>query len=361
MGGQRRGRPKASSLARCGPGPRSSTIAGSIGAARRALILGSVVLTSACKGSDGLANPPAERSVADVVTPEVAQHVRNGQFELPAPAPGAVPEISRDQAEALAKGWLITLAPSVRGYLEHARGGPIDLAHLRPCGRTLYAESAYEPPAANVAGDPRLAPVTRPYGPFWLVTLCTPTGLAQVALAVSAYSTDLVLGPDGRLRAPGVFHQGGWFVWEGIPVDESKRFSITPEEAALRVADSTGARIAKLPRLVIPGPPREGIPLYARWRMALDRPVLVRPITRGAPPQQFAEVWVGADIPSGRIRFLAPDPLQPAIDSVAYPSNVGPTTRRGDKIEYAWYYARRRPEVPVRLMPVSVGASAQGE
>lgn len=321
---------------------------------------GSIVLTSGCKGSDAISTPHPQRSLAEVVTPEVAEHLRSGIFDLESPLPGPVPEIDRQQAEAIAKAWLITFAPYVRSYLERRRGGRIDLERLRPCGRTLYGESPYEPPAPDLARDPRLQPTIRGYGPFWLVTLCTPAGSPEVGLGVSAYSTDLVVAPDGTVGAPGVSYQGNWFVWDAIPINEAKRFLLTPEEAALRAADSTGARIASVPRLVAPAGPRTPSPLYARWQMALDRPVRLRPIGAGDAVHSSRELWVGFDISSDRIRFLSADPVQPATDSVRYPSNTGPNTRRGDKIEYAWYYARRRPDVPVRLSPVAVDSVARG-
>ena len=324
------------------------------------LLAGSVMAMFGCRGPDAVSTPP-ERSLAEVVTPEVANHLVHGKFDLKSPAPGLVPEIDVRQAEAIAKAWVVTFGQNVRGYLEEGRGGPVDLEHLSPCGRTLYAESAYEPPAPNVTTDPRLVPISRPYGPFWLVTLCGPTGSPQVALALSAYSTDLVVGPDGKVGAPGVFYQGGWFVWEGIPEDGSKRFLVTPEEAALRVADSTGARVASIPRLIVPGPPRDGIPLYARWQIAVDRVVTLRPAIAGSgPARQAQQLYVGLHIPSGRVRFLAPDSIQPSLDSVTYPSNTGPNTQRGDKIEYTWYFAHRRVDVPVRMSAVSVDLVAGG-
>jgi len=340
--------------------PPASAARRTVGRSHRTIVVGSVVAVVACGGAEPMSTRP-QRSLAEAVTPEVANQLVNGQFNLQSPTPGAVPRIDLRQAEAIAKGWVVTFGQNVRGYLEQGRGAPIDLGHLSPCGRTLYAESAYEDPAPSELTDPRLIPIVRPYGPFWIVTLCSPAGSPEVALAVSAYSTDLVIGPDGKISAPGVFYQGGWFVWEGIPESAFKRFLVTPEDAALRVADSTGARVASVPRLITPAPPRAGIPLYARWQVAVDRSVGLRPAIAGARiARQSRQLYVGADAPSGRIRFLAADSIQPAGDSVRYPTNAGPNSRRGDQTVFGWYLAHRRDGMPARLIPASVDSVGGG-
>ena len=126
----------------------------------------------------------------------------------------------------------------------------------------LYAQSPFDAPPEEMP-----APFQRPYGPWWLVTLCA-GGVPTVSLAVSAWATDLSI-VEGKLRFP--FFSGNEFFPVGIPVGHVGEFPSAPETAASTVASRSGRRITSVPELIMPY--REsGIPQSARWRMSLESP-----------------------------------------------------------------------------------------
>ncbi len=90
----------------------------------------------------------------------------------------------------------------------------------------------------------------------------------MVLLGISAYATDVRIENDA-IRLPKI--SGNEFTWRAIPKSVA-RFPVSPEASAVRVAKQSGARIAAIPRMVMPDF-RNGGPEAARWELTLDTAV----------------------------------------------------------------------------------------
>lgn len=188
-------------------------------------------------------------------------------------------ELTAAAAQQLAIAWVKDFAPILSGFLEMGRGAPIHIRELTPCHRALYAHAAFERPTAPAPLVSR-----RPYGAWWLVTLCE-RNVPAVSLAVSALATDLRL-LDGRIVFPSIY--GSEFFGIGIPAGHVGEFPASPEAAAGIVAARTGRLVTRVPQLVV-GVPDDGPPQAARWRVELDQ---LLPIQRGGGVTAVREVFV---------------------------------------------------------------------
>jgi len=154
------------------------------------VIISTLMMGAACGDhtSDFTAPPVTPSRLRASVTGRAASSLgADGLFKLGAPA-GAVGEISEPQAIAYATAWTRSFAPMIRDYLEQAHGQHLDFTKLGACGRPLYARSAFAPP-----GDEMPGPYRRPFGPWWLITLCDQGLGPSLSVAVSAWATDLGL------------------------------------------------------------------------------------------------------------------------------------------------------------------------
>ncbi len=207
----------------------------------------------------------------------------NGQFTLPAPVPGAFPEISATQAQALAVVFVSRFLPDVQPDLERQHGGKIDLGRLQPCGRTFYESSAYTDVAGAIPNWAR-----KGVGPFWMVSFCAPAGDEQVSVAVSSFDTDLSI-IDGLIRFP---QRDGMSLYPTGVSPSVVSIPASPERAAQLAASLTGRRVAQVPELV-----RFSIsdmPQIGRWRITLDGPAHVRGDSTGTV-SDTPELYVGVD------------------------------------------------------------------
>src|SRR5439155_25681504 len=106
-----------------------------------------------------------------------------------------------------------------------------------------------------------------PWGPYWLVQFCSPAGVYQISVAVSAYDQGFTLTADGYLRFPK--YSGSNFRAEGIPVTFNG-LPISPERAVSIAYATTHVRVASVPRLEMPFLIE---PVQAsKWRLVLERP-----------------------------------------------------------------------------------------
>ena len=203
------------------------------------------------------------------------------------------PTISAEEAVTLANQWVARKATYVRAYLERGHGGPIDLAALRPDGRPIIAETPHQPLPAELAN-----PWHKNWGPYYLVTF-RQDDVPAVMVAVSAFATDLQIGPDGALSYTGNEGvRGNEFRWWGVP---ASGLVVSPELAAVVASQATGALVAERPVYVR----RQGrfVPTIGWWRIALDRQVTGRVAPDGG---RVAVDEVFVDGRSGVI--LAPSP-----------------------------------------------------
>ena len=191
----------------------------------KALVLEGVVLATtgliaACGGDAVNTEPlPSPSAVASAVAGTAAASLdQSGRFARL--QENASDELNAGQAIQLANAYAKQFLPLQHTFLEKERGGAkIDLKKISACGRPLYAASPFERLPESVP-----APDRRPYGSYWLVTLCA-EGTPQVSLAISAQATDLTIA-NGRIQFP--FYYGNEFFSQGIPVGHQGEFPSTP-------------------------------------------------------------------------------------------------------------------------------------
>lgn len=242
------------------------------GRIRSALRLGAATVSFfGCHDAHTPVGPRMPSQVAAFVTGEAAASLdREGRLILPGALELPYPQITAERARLLADAFRRIHLPGIIQVMERDRGAGINPSNLRACGRVYYAEPAVEP-LPLTAGPAAV----RAYGPKWIVTLCGPTGVGEVSVAVAAYATDLRL-ENGDLVYPS--HGGGFFSSLGIPVENREGLPGYPETAVASVVTKTGLRLSKTPRLVTL--PRTA-PHLSYWKLELERPARVRSLTTG--------------------------------------------------------------------------------
>jgi hypothetical protein len=227
--------------------------------------------------------PDHARLIASL-TPEAARSLdASGGFRLGTQTPNpAYPELTSQQTERLAALWPAQFGSMVRKNLEEGHGGPINFRSLNVCGRTLYAQSAFEPPPLDIP-----APRRKPYGPWWFVTLCE-SQRPTLSLAISAWATELTIVKD-KILFPRV--AGNEFFPLGIPAGHMGEFPLSPEEAVTIAANHVGRRVAAIPQLVMAAK-TDGPPQAARWRLPLEMNGLVHGLRSG--DVAVSELFVGS-------------------------------------------------------------------
>lgn len=226
---------------------------------------------------------PDVSDVRPYVTASLASKLdARGQFVLP-PAPDMPdPQVNGEQARQLGLSTLRTFGSFNKTYFEQTHGAPIDLDHLTPAPRAYYAISPWEPRSNK---DP--LSVRKAWGPFYLVTFLDPDGAPVLSGAIPAYSTDVGIDGNGRIRHGG--NMTGFFL-TGIDKDWGVSIPLSPEQAVAVASSATGARVAEVPQLVLPGLMYK--PQWARWRLKLDRTVPLRSKDTGVQ-HHTAELYVG--------------------------------------------------------------------
>jgi hypothetical protein len=229
------------------------------------LTIGSAIAGGCSKESPAIMDPRVE---SEWVAGRAAAALDDrGHFRFPSDAP-EVGQVDASRADALGDAFEQTFGSFLVGTYDQDRGGsPIDIDGLTGCGRTYLAISPY---ADLPAGSP--ANVTRFVGTQWMVSLCNGP-LPVISVAVSVYASDVQLQQRiiASQPAPNDFSDAAIPVGGSIP--------ISPERAVQIAALATGRRITEVPELVLPSTPHA--PQLARWRLILDRPVMVRGLQSG--------------------------------------------------------------------------------
>jgi|SRR5687768_10864555 len=267
------------------------------------LRLAAVVLAvAACQRADTPLSPEPKvpPPIHDYLTGEAVQALQpNGELRLaPGESPDGTPMITAERAIELANAYVRTFGRFFKAKWERERGAPLNLATVSAAPRVYFVHTPY---AAFPEGfHPAFK---RWYGPWYQVTL-TSRGLPVIQMAVSAYLTDYDVTPAGDLDIP-VLH-GNDFVHMGISPDAEGFSPLGPEEAVALVAQASGARIERVPELVLRGAFTS--PLVAVWRVGLDQEVSVGIPANG---RRDRELFVG---PMGRRNFFVAAPDQPAFE-----------------------------------------------
>lgn len=109
-----------------------------------------------------------------------------------------------------------------------------------------------------------------------------------LTVVVSGSSTDVRIGAGGLIESFGT--AGADFDVIGIPYSSEEPIPPSPETAVEFVWRSTGVRTAEMPRLVLPA--RRLARAYARWRVKLEREIIVTRLRDGMEIQTD-EIYVG--------------------------------------------------------------------
>lgn len=253
-------------------------------------------------------------NAAAAVTPD-------GQFQIRVTQRHPQSEITAVRAVQIATTWTHTSGQWLRGAFERDRGAAVDPRHVTQCGRVFYADTPYAdlPPTASHA-------MRTVFGPWWLVTLCDAAQRPAISVAVSGYSTNLVIA-NGI-----VIGIGGELFATGIPIALST-VPMSPEEAAQIAVNETGARVSEVPTLVMG--PREA-PQTAKWLVTLDRPISIRGVRTGIV-RATTSLLVGFERSWQSKAIQDNDPAAPATISVVDAAAV----TRGDTVPRFQIAARR--------------------
>lgn len=290
--------------------------------------------------------PTGKSSVERMVVPALASSVdQNGRFILTSTLSQAGRrEISGPQASALAVAWTAEFGTRLRRYLEAGRNAAIDFKSLSPCGRPLYARSAFEAPDPGVP-----LPVSRPFGPYYFVTMCDRSGGATLSIAVSAWNTDLSISKGALQFAP---FQGNEFFPIGVPNGHRGEYPASPEDAATVAVKGAGRLVAKVPTLVMPSS-LFGLPQSARWEVQLDSATTI--VGKSGRRMSTRTAYVGAaDIAKVGITHFVAEPEQINVAEASWVPLM-PAGQKGDRFfEYAktsrrTSLVRRRDDSPVRF------------
>lgn len=231
-----------------------------------------------------------------------------GKFVLGSPPPTLAPQVTVANASAFAILWSREFGPLFRELLEGVHGGPIRFDKVAPCGRPLYAVSAFEEPPLEM-----LPSIRRAFGPWWLITMCD-GNTPKVSVAVSAWATELTI-VNGQIKFP--VNSGAEFYAHGIPVGHSGEYPVSPERAAVSTSRQTGKRVTSAPYLIA-GFNKLGHPGHARWQWRLESPVGVR--TDSERVLSVGEVFTGEGVPiSSGERLYVPAASQPDTLQVKSP------------------------------------------
>jgi hypothetical protein len=203
--------------------------------------------------------------------------------------------VSPKRAQELALAFARTFGPYFRGTFEREHGQSINLETLQVGSPAYYAETPFRLLPEDVHPGLR-----NWYGPYYMVYLASPDGTPVLVVGVSG-STEAWI-ENGRLRFP--LQYGNDFYTEGVRLGEGFAKPLSPEQAVRRVGEATGVPVSALPELFRPD--HEHHPVFARWKVTLDRPVAVRS-QASQSTQQVRELYVGL-----RGEFSVPSAVQPA-------------------------------------------------
>jgi len=295
------------------------------------------LLSSGCESSrpTSTASEAAVPNIRSYVAGEAAERLdANGSFALDLPRPPAdIPIVSPGRARELAKAYLRTWGPSAAEVWSAQSGRRIECGALEVSPRVYYADT----PHGRIPDGYHPA-YQRMVGPWYLLQL-TLRGEPVVALAVSAYSTDLQVR-DGVIHEP--VEGGEYFAFRtlGMRRGGEARFPVSPEESVQYVSTTTGARVVRVPELVLRN--SAWSQFNAQWKLVLDHPVTVESLapsgsSGGRARARVRELFVG---PGNTILISRSDPESSARMAVR---------RRGaENSQREMISVTRRPEMSVR-------------
>jgi hypothetical protein len=282
------------------------------------------MLAAACDRSAATPEPLTVDNLQASITPDLARQLGpDGRFVLPAPPRESYPQITPDEASAIALAWARRFGSFVRPHLEREHGQRIDFMALTVGSPAYYAASPYEPVPHRYRPG-----IRNGFGPHYLVYLVQGER-PVVSVAVAAFSEARIV--DGELQMP--IRGGMEFATAGVPPGDGFSMPLSPEAAVRRVNSLTGGRATAVPELVAPY--HQFTPQFARWRISLDRPVSAHPRSGGAA-RATREVYVGLR------------------GEIAVPADEQPSEVKSFEPPAERYMVPRRANRPVLFVPVTL-------
>jgi hypothetical protein len=287
-------------------------------------------------------------NIVDLVTPELAAMLApDGSLPRQSPEANEGDIISGERAVELAHAYLQTFGTFFQRRFDRAHGGTLPLAQLQAGKEALYAESPYEPPAADL-----MAPDRRRVGPWYLVPFLLDS-VPVLTVAVSAHNRDLWI-EQGELRQPVI--QGGSFRTVALSLRSHYPIPIAPESAVRLAAISTGARVARPPRLIRYGLPRAPTATY--WQIKVDRPVRFEE-ERTGQIRTSQIVYISSDVrrlSNGEFvvepNFVLPADTQPQAVQAEYVARLPDDL--ADPIEFGTMTLQLKPDTPIHFVPATI-------
>lgn len=245
-----------------------------------ACLLAVVVMVAGCDGrivapdtvpaGPPLPSPAAILTVAPsaLTAAALAALGPDGRFTARA-TPFAAPfaALTGTQAESIAVRFTRAYSSVLGSDFSEDRRAPVNASRLLLCSPALYAESALAPTPDSI-----IVPLRIHYGPQWEVILCE-DGVQKAVIAVGAFATDLIAFDfEASTGAAAIELLNAAIHFAGLPV--GVRYLASAEEAASRVAATTGRRVAAIPRLVRARIPNSSI--WTMWSVDLDSVIAVR-------------------------------------------------------------------------------------
>jgi hypothetical protein len=287
---------------------------------RRPCVAISAAAAALLAGCDGrrITDPAPPPDVRPYVTGAAAANLGpDGLFSYPiAVAPAAEPIISAARARELAVSYTLSFGPALEERWRQQHGQAFDYRELQADGRVLFQSTPFE-----MFPDGYHSAFRRTFGPYYLVRLGT-EGHHRMSVAVSAYTTDVAILPDGRLNRPS--ESGAEFFERGFPADSTtdEMAPLWPEAAVVHVARLTGTRVSEVPEFV--RMVWNWGPLGGGWKLTLDRAIRVRTLS-GSRTTEARELYLGRE--GGRRLFI------PAAEQPAYLEMGALVSGDPDKIE----------------------------
>jgi hypothetical protein len=237
--------------------------------------------------------------------------------------------VSESEGRELAFAYLRTFAHDRSFWqpLELQHGGRIAITSMEATTRVELAHSPYDtvPPEASPS-------LRRSLAPSRVVRLLA-HGVPAAMVSVSTRAHELRI-QDGMVIFSNM--AGGEFQAFGMRPDAGFSAPIGPERAARAAANATGALVAGVPALLKPD--RRFAMTFARWRVALDRPVSFREVVSGQI-RTSSDVYVGmlpvTGVPGGVPEALyLPALAQPETDTVSVNPAVIVAIRAGVPVRF---------------------------
>jgi len=263
----------------------------------------------------------------------------SGVFASPILPPNVRPAIPHADAESAAVAMGYWEAPSYQAFTPPYKDRPLERRHF--CGRSYYVRAVIAMPDTNLVQS-HVGNDWGMWAPTWVVPICDDAGRVRTSVHFADVPSGLRVTQGDQpgdipelVPASHTFPHIGFWKSRDFPNWE-RGIVMTPETAvavAAALLRGTGARVAEVPEaftMVIPrrllahmahiGPSTFAwTAMCARWRLTLDRPVMLRgTTTRQMIRTRTVYVSRGESGCYGAPELQVPEPSQPTTVPFIY-------------------------------------------